>query len=377
MAELNFPSKTSSTQKGLMAAKQAPVEKSTDWLANALSEMSKYFSDPEEAKQVLYPTQNETTSFDVMEELYSSALQVNGSDQRSTGKTIEIPPETTAPRYEIITPDNLQGRVSEDPLSFNIPEAGPQMDLAQGDVQEDTPTEDVTVDQLLNEPASGVIEMNETTSIIDEPVVSESFMARPSGRAESFTGPSPKRKIDNEAVQNSINFASEQTGVPESYLQSIAKIESGFNPNAKAKTSSAGGLFQFVDNTWNSMVDKYGDQMGIPANASKAAKAKAKFDPQANAMAAALYTKDNENYVKKKLGRELNDVDRYMSHFLGATGAARFLKAMEADNNVQAYRSVTTNTAKSNKNIFYINGDKTKPRTVRQVYQLMGRKLLA
>jgi hypothetical protein len=50
---------------------------------------------------------------------------------------------------------------------------------------------------------------------------------------------------------------------------------------------------------------------------------------------------------------------------------------MEADNNVQAYRNVTTNTAKANRNIFYINGDKTKPRTVRQVYQLMGRKLLA
>ena len=35
------------------------------------------------------------------------------------------------------------------------------------------------------------------------------------------------------------------------------KKESGNNPNAKAKTSSASGLFQFTEGTWKELNNKY------------------------------------------------------------------------------------------------------------------------
>ena len=55
-----------------------------------------------------------------------------------------------------------------------------------------------------------------------------------------------------------IHRAAASTGVDFSYLLGQARIESGFNPNARAKTSSATGLFQFIDQTWLGTVKQHG-----------------------------------------------------------------------------------------------------------------------
>ena len=51
-------------------------------------------------------------------------------------------------------------------------------------------------------------------------------------------------------VEAAIQRASNATGVDFSFLMRTAGRESGYNPKAKAPTSSAAGLFQFVDQTW-------------------------------------------------------------------------------------------------------------------------------
>ena len=38
----------------------------------------------------------------------------------------------------------------------------------------------------------------------------------------------------------------------------IVRCESGFNPDAQNPTSSASGLFQFINSTWESQSQKYG-----------------------------------------------------------------------------------------------------------------------
>jgi soluble lytic murein transglycosylase-like protein len=45
-------------------------------------------------------------------------------------------------------------------------------------------------------------------------------------------------------IINAVQKASAATGVNFSYLMEKAAVESGFNPDAKARTSSATGLFQ-------------------------------------------------------------------------------------------------------------------------------------
>ena len=58
-------------------------------------------------------------------------------------------------------------------------------------------------------------------------------------------------------------MASRRTGVDFSYLLGQAKIESSLNPSARAATSSATGLYQFVDQSWLAVVDKHGAEYGL------------------------------------------------------------------------------------------------------------------
>ncbi|MGA6942726.1 MAG: transglycosylase SLT domain-containing protein [Pseudolabrys sp.] len=51
-------------------------------------------------------------------------------------------------------------------------------------------------------------------------------------------------------VTGAIRQAAQSTGISFEYLLTTAKIESNFNPTAQASTSSAKGLYQFIDQTW-------------------------------------------------------------------------------------------------------------------------------
>ena len=51
-------------------------------------------------------------------------------------------------------------------------------------------------------------------------------------------------------IAGSIRQAASTTGASFEYLLATAKMESNFNPKAAATTSSARGLFQFIDQTW-------------------------------------------------------------------------------------------------------------------------------
>src|SRR5271168_53920 len=63
-------------------------------------------------------------------------------------------------------------------------------------------------------------------------------------------------------VEQAIQRASNATGVDFHFLMGTARRESGYNPEAKAKTSSAAGLFQFVDQTWLATLKRHGSKYG-------------------------------------------------------------------------------------------------------------------
>ena len=56
--------------------------------------------------------------------------------------------------------------------------------------------------------------------------------------------------VQSANVQSAIARAATRTGVDFDYLLAQAKLESGLDPSAKAGTSSATGLYQFIDSTW-------------------------------------------------------------------------------------------------------------------------------
>lgn len=163
-----------------------------------------------------------------------------------------------------------------------------------------------------------------------------------------------------------LEAVSKMTGVDVNTLATIVAIESGFDPNARPMSngrllSSAAGLFQFIDGTWNDMLRKYGAKYGIAPNTPKT-------DPRANALLGAEFTKENITGLKSRLKKNITTTDVYMAHFLGlggskAPGAVDFLNA--DPNTIGA--QVMPAAANANPGVFY---DKQgNPRTLGEIYK--------
>src|SRR5688572_6460674 len=61
--------------------------------------------------------------------------------------------------------------------------------------------------------------------------------------------------------------AAEVTNVDPAYLMALADKESSLLPDNKARTSSAEGLFQFIESTWLEVLRRYGPKHGYVAEA--------------------------------------------------------------------------------------------------------------
>lgn len=65
------------------------------------------------------------------------------------------------------------------------------------------------------------------------------------------------------AVNDAIRNAARATGTSFAYLLATAKVESGLDPKEASGTSSARGLFQFIDQTWLTMLKEAGPALGL------------------------------------------------------------------------------------------------------------------
>lgn len=164
--------------------------------------------------------------------------------------------------------------------------------------------------------------------------------------------------------------ASRRTGVSFEALFHTARLESGFNPDARARTSSATGLFQFLDSTWLDTLAKHGARHGL-APMSRQEALGLRRDPYAASLMAAHHMADNAAVLATRTGREPGVVELYLAHFLGASGAADFLEQHAATPNLPAAQ-LNPAAARANRSIFYADG---RARSLDEVYALFARKL--
>jgi hypothetical protein len=145
------------------------------------------------------------------------------------------------------------------------------------------------------------------------------------------------------------------------YLKATALIESGGNTNAKAGTSSAGGLYQFLDSTWQETVKAMGKHYTLQD----------KYDPAKAIEVMTYFTNQQKSQLEKSTGTPATSTDLYMAHFLGAGGAGQFINAMSRDPNASAVATFPKQAA-ANHAIFY---DGQRERSLTEVYKLMGSKV--
>jgi hypothetical protein len=141
------------------------------------------------------------------------------------------------------------------------------------------------------------------------------------------------------------------------------------NPNARAATSSATGLYQFIESTWLDTVKRHGhrfglgevaDQIAVTASGSayvadparREAILALRNDPQVASLMAAGLAEDNRAHLMPILGRQPNHAELYLAHFLGAGGAGRFLSELQADPG-QSAPALFARPAAANRTIFY------------------------
>lgn len=203
--------------------------------------------------------------------------------------------------------------------------------------------------------------------------------------AEPQSRPTTAAEAGVSRVVSAIQAAAQKTGAGFDYLLRTARRESSLQPTAQASTSSARGLYQFIDSTWLTMVRDEGRNLGLgsyaekigrdasgrPTVADPAARQQIlalRDDPSVAALMAGAFTNRNAAELRSATGRDPTEGELYMAHFLGSGGAARLINSNQS--NPQASAALLfPDAAGANRRIFF---DQGRPRTVAEVYQVLA-----
>ena len=174
---------------------------------------------------------------------------------------------------------------------------------------------------------------------------------------------------DTGAVVAALKNAATATGSDFSYLLGTAMRESSLKANAQSSTSSAGGLFQFVDQTWLGLVKNHGAKYGLGSlaqvinvssdghyhadnDADRGMILALKKDPQISALMAGEYARSTQGTMEASLGRGICGGELYAAHFLGADGACKLIRGSEATPTASAAQ-LFPEAANANRDVFF------------------------
>jgi hypothetical protein len=191
------------------------------------------------------------------------------------------------------------------------------------------------------------------------------------------------------SVERAIARAARATEIDFGFLVAQAEVESAMDPHARARTSSATGLYQFIESTWLETMQRHGPRFGmaelaaristtpggsahVPDPAQREAILALRRDPEVAALMAAGLAEDNRAHLMPILGRQPDNGELYLAHFLGAGGAARFLTELARDPSQEA-ASLFGRPAAANRAVFYDAGGD--PRSLAEVMDHLSTKI--
>jgi hypothetical protein len=185
-------------------------------------------------------------------------------------------------------------------------------------------------------------------------------------------------------IVESIIRASVAVNVDPVYMMALADKESSLRLESKAGTSSAEGLYQFINKTWLEVIRTFGPRHGLLTEAAAIGGAEDNFavsdeamrerimalrnDPYIAAVMAAEMKKRDKQLIERQIGREMTRSEYYLAHFFGAQSAGKFLKILDEKPKSRAPK-VFPAAARANKNLFFAKqGKKSRQLTVAEVY---------
>ena len=162
--------------------------------------------------------------------------------------------------------------------------------------------------------------------------------------------------------------AAQVTNVDPAYMMALADKESSLLPDIKAHTSSAEGLFQFVEGTWVEVLRRYGPKHGYAAEAAAIRLVQGRpvvsdgqereriltlrRDPYLSALMAGEMINTHREILSGKVDRDPSFAELYMAHFLGINGVKRFV-ALLGDKPSKSAREAFPRAAKANRSLFF------------------------
>jgi Transglycosylase SLT domain len=167
-------------------------------------------------------------------------------------------------------------------------------------------------------------------------------------------------------------------------LMAIADKESAFSAEVQARTSSATGLFQFIERTWLEVVREFGVRHGLAREAKAIVRTDDDFvvadaeqrtrilelrrDPYLSALLAAEMLKRDRARIARRIGRPVTDGETYLAHFLGPDDAERFMEKVVRQPQLAAAQ-LLPRPARANRPIFFARaGRKAKSLSVAEVH---------
>jgi hypothetical protein len=186
-------------------------------------------------------------------------------------------------------------------------------------------------------------------------------------------------KIRRHLVQTIVR-AAHDVQIDPSLLMAIADKESSFSTAVQARTSSATGLFQFIERTWLRVLRDFGAQhdlareaalitvdddgnLAVTDAAERARILEMRRDPAISAMLAAEMLKRDSARIAGRIGRPLSFGETYLAHFLGPDDAERFMAKVVAEPKAQA-AALLPKPARANRTIFYAKAGKRKVKSL-------------
>lgn len=147
-----------------------------------------------------------------------------------------------------------------------------------------------------------------------------------------------------------------------------ATQESGLNPAARNRSSSAAGPFQFLERTWLDLFRRHGSaygqgeladaiqsRNGIPSVKDPAVRRQIlalRHDVDLSAGMAARYLAEGRDRLEERLKRPVTETESRIAYVLGVGGAAKLIRAAESSPRAAAAELLPA-AAQSNRGLFY------------------------